>query len=141
MIYFLVILLNLTNTLVAQDEKYVNDLLKGNFNKNSRKYQLHKGPGFEVLGPKYAFDLNENTYEEYFQISKADGKDVLTLYDAFVNQIIKHGFTPKGVLSHIYALRIIKVSPKLKVVLIYHNEGTTEAKFYEKTSSLHLISF
>ncbi len=131
-------LLFFENISFAQDEKFYRELLHGEL--NVTKVESSKPASFTVDQDFYAFDLNNDHFDEYLSYRLKDGVPYLTLYDHSKNLILEKKLQPVGAHARPLKYRVVDLAPKIRIVIIYFDEGQNAGYGFHKTVSLYFLS-
>jgi hypothetical protein len=123
----------------AQDERFWRKMITGELNEEAVKEP--EIPKWVFTSPSYQFDLNNDGREESIQLVKRDGIDWIDILGHDKTQLFSGKLWALGVNSSVYRLRLIDLSPTVRVIVIFLNEGKTEAKHLEATARLYFLTF
>jgi hypothetical protein len=122
----------------AQDEKIYRQLVSGEILTNLET--LQPPAAYEFKAPYYAFDLNGDQLEEYLSYEIRDGIPYFQLFNQNKTLLLEGKLSPTGAHAKPYRFRIVDLSQKFRVVIIYFNEGETTAYGYHQFSRLYFLS-
>jgi hypothetical protein len=125
----------------AQDERYYRQILSGELPKLIQDRREVSVAKFNVAGPEYKFDLNDDKIEETLQSQKRDGVDWLEIRNASGSVLYEAKLLAMGAHSSIYKLKVVNLSKTLKAVVIFLDEGQTQGKRFESTARIYVLSF
>lgn len=142
MVHQLVLFLCLFSCAVfAQDERFYRELLAGEALSNFvEKPEIVVTP-ISVSGKLYQVDLNGDGLAEKLQPLKKDGVDALAVLDSQGNEIFLAQLWSSGGESAIRKLRLVHLSPTVKCLIIFLDEGVTQGRHFESTGRISLLSF
>lgn len=123
----------------GQDERFWRKLLTGELTREEIKPPPE--PKWVFEGPAYHFDLNSDGREEVITVLKRDGMDWLDILGHDKTSLFKAKLWATGVASRIDRLRVVDISPTVRVVIIYLYEGKTEAQRLEASARLFFLTF
>ena len=107
----------------AQDERYFRQILSGELPQNIQEAPSPLVSQFNVNGPSYRFDLNEDNNEEIIETQKRDGVDWIEIRTSSQNKIFQTQLPVMGAESYIYKMKIVHLSTKLKAIIVFVDEG------------------
>ncbi len=126
----------------AQDERFFRQMLTDD---------LHVEPSatksavvfsqFSVKGASYRIDLNGDGIEESIQPQKRDGVDWLEIRDSSERVIYETKLLAMGAESAIYKIKLVYISPKVRTLIIFLDEGLTQGRRVESTAQIYLLSY
>lgn len=123
----------------GQDERFFRRLVTGELAKEAQK--VEDPPKYVFSGPTYRVDLNGDGKEEGLQVVKRDLMDWLDILSDEGKVLFKAKLLPVGVNARIDRIRLVDLSPKLRVLVIEYYEGKTEGLQLEATARLWILSF
>ena len=125
----------------AQDERYYRQIFKGEL--TSEKEIVTDSPvsQFNVKGSVYKFDLNSDGIDESLQPQKRDGVDWLEIRDFSERKLFEAKLLAMGADSALYKIKVVNISPKVKTLILFLDEGVTQGKRFESTARIFLLSF
>lgn len=129
------------NTVRAQDERYYRQIFTGELPKLVQEHKEAPLHQYNLMGPAYRLDLNADGIEETLRPQKRDGVDWLEIRDASERKIMEAKLPANGGNGHLYKIRLMNLSPKLKTLVLFMDEGETRGKRFEATARLYFISF
>ncbi len=126
---------------MAQDERYFRQILKGEeviapVETDARLVRI-----FSIPGPVYKVDLNDDGIEESIQPFKIDGVDWIEIRNTSEKKLLTEKLFAMGAKSNLYKIKIVHLSPKLKALMLFLDEGSTEDKRFESTARLFIVSY
>jgi hypothetical protein len=139
--WVLFIFLAFSAHLQAQDERYYRHLLMGDLPLLGKEIMEPMEHQFNVQGTSYRFDLDGDGIEETIQPQKRDGVDWLEIRNSSERKIFESKLLAMGADSSIYKLRLVNLSPKVKTLIIFLDEGHTVGRKFESTARVFLLSF
>jgi len=125
----------------SQDERYYRQIFTGELPKLLETVPAGPETQFNVSGASYELDLNGDGIEEYIQPQKRDGVDWIEVRDSTQRKIFEGKLFAAGGESYIYKMRFVQISPKVKVLVLFLDEGKTHGKRFESTARIFLLSF
>jgi hypothetical protein len=125
----------------AQDERYFRQILSGELPQNIQEAPSPLVSQFNVNGPSYRFDLNEDNNEEIIETQKRDGVDWIEIRTSSQNKIFQTQLPVMGAESYIYKMKIVHLSTKLKAIIVFVDEGKVTGKKFESTGRIFILSF
>lgn len=125
----------------SQDERYYRQIFTGELPKLSESVLSESEHQFNVKGASYELDLNGDGIEEYIQPQKRDGVDWIEIRDTTQRKIFEGKLFSAGGESYIYKTRFVHLSPKVKVLVLFLDEGKTVGRRFESTARIFLLSF
>lgn len=137
----LLIFLLFTDMVFAQDERYYRKMLTGQLPDLTNEYREGAVQRFNVDGPSYQVDLNGDGIEESIRPQKRDGVDWLEISDFSGRKVFAGKLLAMGANSAIFKIRLVSLSPNIKTMIIFLDEGTTRGKEFESTARIFLLSF
>lgn len=136
---FFMILLGSTE-IFAQDERYYRQILTGELPQTSEQRESFVR-NYLVKGPEYLVDLDSDGIEEIIQPEKRDGIDYLTILNSSRSTIFSAKLFASGGNSSIYKLRLVYVSPTVRTLMIFLDEGSTVGLRFESVARIYLLSY
>lgn len=136
-IFFFIILLS--GNLFAQDERYFRQIFSGDLPKSEERSK--PGTLMTVSGPDYRLDLNRDGVEEILEPQKRDGVDWLEIRNTSQNKIFEAKLFAMGGASTLYKIRLVDLSPKVRALILFLDEGITKGKRFESTARFYVLSF
>lgn len=127
-----------SHRLQAQDERYYRDMLAGDLVK---KEGSAEPPRFFVAGDAYLIDLNSDGIEERIIPQKRDGVDWIEIQDSSHNVLFSGKLLNSGADSHLFRIKFVYLTPKVKVLILFFDEGVTRGRKIEAQAITYLISF
>lgn len=125
----------------AQDERYYRQMLAGDLPELLQEVKETPVTPFVVEGPLYSVDLNQDGHNEALQPLKRDGVDWLIIHDSTKRKIFEGKILATGGESAISKIRLVQLSPKVRALIVYLDEGATRGKAFESTAKLFVLSF
>ena len=125
----------------AQDERYYRQMLTGDLPTMIREIKEDTVTQYVIKGPNYFIDINDDGIEEIIQPQKIDGTDVLEIRSSSGTKYLAARLFAMGTSSHIYQLKLVRLSPKAKALIVMMDEGVIQAKRVENTARIFLVSF
>ncbi len=133
--------LSLSLPVIGQDERYYRQILNGELPKLSQT--INEGPDekFNVEGASYFVDLNSDGIEEIIRPLKRDGVDWIEIKDSSQRVIFQSKLLAMGGGSFIYKIKLAHLSSKVRVLILYLDEGSSSGKKFESTARIFLLSY
>ncbi|MGE3609831.1 MAG: hypothetical protein AB7I27_09630 [Bacteriovoracaceae bacterium] len=125
----------------AQDERYYRQILSGELPEFYQESKEGLGPQLSIRGASYKIDLNEDGVDETIQPQKRDGVDWIEIKNSQEAKVFEAKLLAMGVESQIYKIKFVKISPKVKALILFLDEGKTQSKKFESTARLYFITF
>jgi hypothetical protein len=138
---FFLILGILSLPVFAQDERYYRQILAGELPKINEEAIEKEVAQFNVTGPQYRVDLNDDKIEEILEPQKRDGVDWLEIRNASQNKLFEAKLLAMGSESSIYKIKLVNLSKTLKAAIIFLDEGKLQGKRFEATARIYVLSF
>ena len=125
----------------AQDERYYRQILTGELSGARENIKDSIVPPFNAYGSLYRLDLNSDGIEETIQPQKRDGVDWIEIRDSSQNKIFEAKLLAMGAESTLYKVRLVAISEKVRVLILFLDEGFTKGEHFESTAKIYLVSF
>lgn len=138
-IFSLTFIFAFVNQSHAQDERFFRRLMSGELAREVEKTPPE--PKYVFSGATYRVDLNGDGKEEGIQVVKRDLMDWLDILTEDGNPVFKARLLPAGIDARIDRLRLVDLSPKVRVLIVQYYEGKTEARQLEATARLWFLTF
>lgn len=138
---FLLILSFIGQGAFAQDERYYRQILAGELPKLNLESGELPIAQFNVMGPLYRIDLDDDGMEETIQPQKRDGVDWIEIRNMSQSKLFEAKLLAMGAGSSIYKLKLVRISSSVKALLVFLDEGVTSGKRLESTGRFYVISF
>lgn len=140
--HFLVLLiLVLSSSVYAQDERYFRHILSGELPNMAGEILNVPEHQFNVSGSVYHLDLNGDGIEELIVPEKRDGVDWILITNSSKTKIFEGRLLAMGGESHIYKIKFAHLSPTIKALVIFLDEGRTTGRRFESTARIYVLSF
>ncbi len=136
---FFIILLGSTE-IFAQDERYYRQILTGELPQTTDVRESFVR-NYLVKGPEYLVDLDSDGIEEIIQPEKRDGIDYLTILNSSRSVIFSAKLFASGGNSSIYKLRMVYITPTIRTMIIFLDEGSTKGLRFESVARIYLLSY
>jgi hypothetical protein len=136
---FMVFFLSLP--VLAQDERYFRQILKGEVSDPTKYEVLKPIQDFVLRGKSYRIDLNSDGMEETIQPLKKDGVDWLEIRNSSENILFSGKLFAMGSNSTLYKIKLVHLSPKVKTLILFLDEGGVSGKKFEATAKIFIISY
>ncbi len=137
----LFLIISFSLTAFAQDERYYRQILNGELPKLGQEIRELQEHQFNVKGASYSIDLNDDGIEEVVQPQKRDGVDWIEIKDSSQRKIFDSKLLAMGGESVIYKAKLARLSPTVKVLIVFLDEGKTSGRRFESTARIYLITF
>ncbi len=134
-------LLFLSFPILGQDERYYRQILNGELPKLSQTIDEGPDEKFNVEGASYFIDLNSDGIEEMIRPLKRDGVDWIEIKDSSQRSLFLGKLLAMGGGSFIYKIKLAHLSPKVRVLIVYLDEGSSSGKKFESTARIFLLSY
>lgn len=142
MLKVLLFILFLTSQpILAQDERYFRQILKGEVSAPVVSDRQQDVQDFVLRGKAYRIDLNSDGIEETIQPMKKDGMDWLEIRNSSENILFSQKLFAAGTDSVLYKIKLAHLSPKIKTLVLYLDEGGVAGKKFEATAKIFLITY
>lgn len=140
--YWLVFCLFLLGSgdIFAQDERYYRQILTGELPKTDTPKESFVR-NYLVKGAEYMVDLDGDGIEEIIQPEKRDGTDYLNILNSSRASIFSAKLFATGGNSWIYKLRLVHLTPRVKTLIVFLDEGSTRGLRFESTAKIYFLSF
>ncbi len=138
-IVFCLILLGSTE-IFAQDERYYRQILTGELPEVVDPKESFVR-NYLVKGSEYMVDLDGDGIEEILQPEKRDGIDWLTIMNSSRGVLYSSKFYSSGGESAIYKLRLVHLTPRIKTLIVFLDEGITKGLRFESTARIYFLSW
>ena len=127
------------NSARAQDERFFRKMMSGEL---GREIERTPPPAKYVFsGVTYRVDLNSDGKEEGLQVVKRDLMDWLDILSEDGKILFQARLVPAGINARIDRIRLVDLSPTVRVLIIQYFEGKTEARHLEATARLWMVTF
>lgn len=136
---FLIFLLSWSAS--AQDERYYRQILKGDLPSLNQELKEVSEHQFNVKGSSYLVDLNDDGMEETIQPQKRDGVDWIEIRDTSKRKIFEAKLLAMGGESALYKIKMVHISDKTKMLVLFLDEGRTVGRRFESTARIYLLTF
>lgn len=124
----------------AQDERYYRQIITGELPVTVEPKESFVR-NYLVKGPEYLVDLDSDGIEEILQPEKRDGIDYLTILNSSRSPIFSAKLYSAGGDSHIYKVRLVNLTDRVKTLIVFLDEGSTKGLRFESTARIYLLSF
>lgn len=125
--------------LLAQDERDYRKMLSGGLAQVTPEQDGVRD--FTVSGDSYLLDLNGDGIEERLIPQKRNGVDWLDIQDSSQKSIFSAKLFSTGSHSHLFRIKIVNLTPKVKVLILFLDEGSTLGGKLESQGIIYLLSF
>jgi hypothetical protein len=133
--------LGLSLTVWGQDERYYRQILSGKLPEVFKTSKETLIQSINVVGPSYKVDLNSDGIEETIQPQKRDGVDWIEIRDTSERKIFEGALFAMGAESVLYKIKLVHLSPTVRALILFLDEGHTQGKRFESTARLYLLSY
>ena len=127
--------------LFAQDERYFRQIFSGELPKLEESFQSRVKPVMTINGTGHRVDLNRDGIEEIIQPQKRDGVDWIEIKNTSQNTLFEAKLFSMGGASVLYKIRLVDLSPRVRVLIVFLDEGITRGKRLESTARFYVLSF
>ncbi len=131
-------LLIMSTKLLAQDERYLRQILSGELNKEVELKE--KRYAYQIHSPFYALDLNGDGLSEYVVFVKKDSEDWIEVLSEDKVKIFSYNFEPKGFDSELFRIEFKTLGPATKILLLYYYEGASRYLNFQGTSRIYALT-
>lgn len=131
----------LSSSVWGQDERYYRQILSGELPKMSDGIRETSEHQFNVAGPSYLIDLNGDGIEETLQPQKRDGVDWIEIRNSAKQRIFDAKLLAVGAGSFLYKAKLVALSPKVKALILFLDEGFTAGRRFEATARIFVITY
>lgn len=138
---FFLLFFMISGLVSAQDERYFRKIFSGELPKTQEEYLEVPVARLNVNGASYKVDLNGDQIEEVIQPQKRDGVDWIEIRNASQTKIFEAKLLAMGAESVLYKIKIVQISPKVKALILFLDEGFTRGRRFESTARFFVISF
>jgi hypothetical protein len=135
------ILTSISWPILAQDERYFRQIFSGDLPKIGEKSLPLNEPLMTVRGSGYRVDLNGDGLEEIIEPQKRDGVDWIEIKNSSHHKIFEAKLFAMGGASVLYKIRLVDLSPRVRALILFLDEGVTKGKRFESTARFYVISF
>ncbi len=125
----------------AQDERYYRQIFKGELVTEADVAKEVPVSQFNVKGTVYKFDLNGDGFDESLEPQKRDGVDWLEIRDFSERKLFEGKLLAMGAESALYKIKAVTLSPKVKTLILFLDEGHTKGRRFESTARIFLLSY
>lgn len=125
----------------GQDERFFRQMFSGELPSLHEVIKEDTQRRYDVLGPNYRVDLNGDGMEETLQPQKRDGVDWLEIRDTSQRKIFEAKLLAMGGDSALYKIKLVSLSPKVRALILFLDEGKTEGRRFESTARIFVLSF
>ena len=126
--------------LKAQDERYFRKMFSGDLVKEQITTRPHN-INFQINRNSYRIDLNDDGIEEILEPQKRDGVDWIEIRNSSGNKIFEGKIFAIGAESHLYKIKLVNLSSKIKALILFMDEGKISGKRFESTARIFVLSF
>lgn len=138
---FFFIFLLFSTAIFAQDERYYRKLFSGDLPRTAEDITEVEVTKFNVSGSSYHIDLDGNGIEEMIIPQKRDGVDWIEIRSFSQSKIFEGKLLAMGADSQVYKIKFVKVSDKVKSLIVYLDEGVTQGKKFVSTARIFVLTF
>jgi hypothetical protein len=138
-IVFCLIFLGSTE-IFAQDERYYRQILTGELPETADLKDSFVR-NYLVKGSEYMVDLDGDGIEEIIQPEKRDGIDWLTIMNSSRSVVYSAKFYASGGDSSIYKLRLVNLTPRVKTLIVFLDDGITRGLRFESTARIYFLTW
>lgn len=136
---FVLFLLGSTE-IFGQDERYYRQILTGELPVTAEPRENFVR-NYLVKGSEYLVDLDSDGIEEVIQPEKRDGIDYLNILNSSRANVFSAKLFSSGGDSHIYKIRMVYLTPRIRTLIIFLDEGATKGLRFESTARIYLLSY
>jgi len=139
---FCLLFLLFSTPMRAQDERYYRQMLSGSLpDFNADKVRPKEKVHYLFESPAYRIDLNNDGIEEYIQSAKRDGVDWIQIIDFSGRKVFESKLFAMGAESSLYKIRLMQISPDVRVLILFLDEGKTQSVRFESTARIFVLSY
>lgn len=124
----------------AQDERFVRDLFAGDVLRTTDEAEEVKAYHFRVQSPLYQVDLTGDYRNESLVIEKRDGEDWIHIHDYHLKRVFSYRLLATASGSSLYRMRLIQLSEKTRLLLLYFFEGANEYLKKRSTARFYFLT-
>lgn len=123
----------------AQDERYYRQIFTGELPKMDALPEIVQQ--FTVQGASYLVDLNDDKIEEIIEPSKIDGVDWIKIKSTSGTVLFQSKLPAMGGLSTLYKIKFVRISPSVKSLILFLDEGITSGLHFESTARIFVLTY
>lgn len=135
------LLLFLSFSLQAQDERYYRQMLAGDLPQFSDELKESPVSPISIDGPHYNIDLNGDGILESVRPAKREGIDYVIVQNAAKTVVFEGKMLAMGGESTIYKMRFVHLSKNTKALVIFLDEGATHGLQFESTARIFVLTW
>ena len=94
-----------------------------------------------MRGSSYRLDLNGDGVEESIEPQKRDGVDWIEIRNSAQFKIYEAKLFGMGGASVLYKIRLVNLSPRVRALILFLDEGITKGKRFESTARIYVLSY
>jgi hypothetical protein len=136
---FLLMVMLISGQVCAQDERYYRQIFTGELPEIDTA--LEAPVKFNISGPQYRIDLDGDKIEEIIEPSKEDGVDSIQIRSFSQRTLFEQKLIVMGAYSSIYKIKLVSISPKVKSLILFVDEGRTIGKRFESTARIFVLTY
>ena len=125
----------------AQDERYYRQMLSEGLPALNMHRSDLKGAHSVIRGTQYRFDLNGDREEEVIEPQKRDGVDWIEIRNSSQIKLFEGKLLSIGSESHLFKIKLVNLSPEIKALILFMDEGKTSGKKFESTGRIFIMSY
>ncbi len=96
---------------------------------------------YALQSPAYRIDLNGDGVEEFIHTIKRDGIDWIEITDFSGRKVFESQIFAMGAESVIFKIRFVTISPEVKALVLFLDEGKTHSVRFESSARIFVLSF
>jgi hypothetical protein len=125
----------------AQDERYYRQILKGQLPELNKESPEASSFQFNVKSPAYLVDLNGDGIEESIYAQKRDGVDWIEIKNSSQRTLFEAKLLAMGGESHLYKINLVHITPQVKTLILFLDEGGVQGKRFESTARVFFVTY
>lgn len=126
---------------LGQDERYYRYILTGELSRFHDEQKEFDRSQFKVRGASYKVDLNGDGVEETLEPQNRDGVNWLEIRDYSKRKVFEAKLVPNGGESSLYKIKLVQISPNVRALILFLDEGFTQGLKFEATARIYVVSF
>ena len=137
-IFILLLFIGVASKLVAQDEVYYRNLLRGKAGGQTTKEKNFK---FITKANSYHVDITGDGTQEIITPIKKDGSDWLEISDSSSRKIFESKLQAYGLGAYLYKLQLVQMSKDVKVLLLFYLEGVHNYLELHRSARVYFVTY
>jgi len=125
---------------LCQNERLFRKMLS----RDKKKEQIQKKKKrvlWKFSSPFYDVDLDEKSGDESLVIEKKDGEDWFSIFNLYKEKIFSLKLNSRGKKSRLFRVSLRKMSPYVKVLILYYYKGFTDYINFEGSGQFYFITW